>query len=176
MAGILGELFNLAVAPVTSVVGGVIGTAAPLAVSTISAPLAIASEVIAAPLDVLSGVVGGVTGIAGSIAGVGGLAGGAQPGGPVNATGFGGGNGKTATRTIVQTMDLATGEIIRVQMLAGSPKLMNKDVAAARKVARVRASLNKTTPTKTTKVSPMKTLQNSIVQAAIANVSCPPKC
>jgi len=95
-----------------------------------------------------------------------------------DTTGFGGGNGKTATRTIVQTMDLDTGRIISQKFLEGSPKLMNKDVAAMKKVLRISADLRSKTPKQATKPSKMTELKNAIVNSAIANAgaACAPKC
>jgi len=98
--------------------------------------------------------------------------------GIVDITGFGGGNGKTATRTIVQTLDLATNRIVSQKVLEGSPKLMNKDVSAMRKVLRISADLRKKTPKQATKPSKMTELKNAIVNSAIANAgaACAPKC
>jgi len=93
----------------------------------------------------------------------------------VDMTGFGGGNGRQATRTIVETMDLATGKIIRRKVMAGSPHLMNKDVSAAKKVFRVSAKLHGRMPRRTVKESKSKQLVEAATQAAISAVTCPPK-
>jgi len=95
--------------------------------------------------------------------------------GVVDMTGFGGGNGREATRTIVETMDLATGKIIRRKILPGSPHLMNKDIAAAKKVFRATAELHKRMPRRTIKESKSKQLTDAATNAAISAVTCPPK-
>ena len=97
----------------------------------------------------------------------------------VDSTGFGGGNGRTATRTIVQTMDLLTGKIVRQKFMEGSPKLMNKDVAAAKKVIRTAGKLQRALPKKTVRESPATQLKDAVIAKAIRNANqddCPPKC
>lgn len=93
-----------------------------------------------------------------------------------NITGFGGGNGKTATRTIVQTLDLATMTIIAEKIMEGSPKLMNKDVNAMRKVLRISAELRKKTPKQTVHPSKLTELKNRLIDNAMSGAACPPKC
>lgn len=95
--------------------------------------------------------------------------------GAIDITGFGGGNGKTATRTIVETLDLATLRITSRKIMEGSPKLMNKDVAAMRKVLKISAALRKSTPRVATRPSKTTELKNAILNKAIAGASgCAP--
>lgn len=48
----------------------------------------------------------------------------------------GGGNGVQTTITMVQTIDNATGQIVRAKIFAGSPFLMNKEVAHLKSTSR----------------------------------------
>lgn len=91
---------------------------------------------------------------------------------PVDTTGFGGGNGKESTRTIVETMDLRTGKIVRRKILAGSPHLMNKDIAAARKVFRATSKLHARMPRRTVRESKTKQLTDAAVDKALRSVNC----
>ena len=148
-----------------------------------------AAELLSDPVGTVTGVsfpvgigLGDIVGIAtggGSSATGGGVSTfqGSQPSaaGAVNITGFGGGNGKTATRTIVQTLDLTTMKITAQKVIEGSPKLMNKDVAAMRKVLKVSADLRKRTPKQKTKPSQMTEMKNAIMQRAIFGLGCPTK-
>ena len=154
--------------------GGIVSTALGLA----TAPLAIAGSVLADPVGAVLGIAGApVQALAGL--GLGDLAGAARQNGVVDTTGFAGGNGRTATRTIVQTMDLATGQIIRTKTMPGSPRLMNSDVAAARKVIKSVGKLHNQMPRRTVKEGEVTKLKNAAVQAATARVTqiaCDPKC
>lgn len=95
---------------------------------------------------------------------------------PIDTTGFSRGNGRQATRTIVQTLDLATGRIVTTRTLPGSPHLMNSEIRAAKKVFRQTAKLHAKLPRRTVKEGEVTKLKNAAVAAAIANVTCPPKC
>lgn len=117
------------------------------------------------------GLVSGVLGVPGNVLGtaqdlLGGVLGGGA-GGAVDSTGFGGGNGKTATRTVVETMDLMTGAITRRKIMPGSPFLMNSDVKAAKRVFRQSANLQKRLPRKTVKASATSQLKDAAIDAAI---------
>lgn len=116
------------------------------------------------------GAIGGILSAPGELVQTltGGLLGGVgAANGAVDATGFGGGNGRTATRTVVETMDLASGTIIRRRMLPGSPFLMNSDVKAAKRVFKKSADLAKRIPRKTIRQSPTQELKDAAIEAAI---------
>lgn len=93
---------------------------------------------------------------------------------PGELQGFSRGNGRTANRTLVQTLDLASGRIIRTRVLPGTPFLMNADVQAAKRVFKLSSKLHGKMPRRTVKESEVTKLKNAAVQQAIANVSCPP--
>lgn len=113
------------------------------------------------PLDILNPLLGG-------------------GGGAVDMTGFSGGNGSRSTRTIVETMDLASGQIISRRILPGSPHMMNSDIKAAKKVFRQSAALQKRMPRKTVRESDATKLKNALVSKAMNSATggecCPPKC
>ncbi len=88
--------------------------------------------------------------------------------------GFGGGNGSRATRTIIETLDLRSGQIVSRVIKSGSPHIMNSDVKACRKVLRQSAALQKRIPRKTVRESATTKLKEAAVTAALANVTCPP--
>jgi len=155
-------------APVAGIVGGVVGTGAPGPTGEVGFPAPApggggllgnlfegAQQIVQAPLDVLGQVVGG---------------------GAVDMTGFGGGNGTFATRTVVETMNLLTGQIVRRKVMEGSPHIMNKDVAAAKKVFRQTRKLDARMPRKTVRESKTKQLTDAAIQKAIRDVNkdCPP--
>jgi len=106
----------------------------------------VATQVINAPLDLL---------------GVGSKA------GAVDVTGFSGGNGRFATRTTVETLDVVTGLIVKIKRMPGSPHLMNKDLSAARKVFRASAKLHSQMPRRTVRESATTKLKDAAVDAAI---------
>lgn len=152
--------------------GGIVSTALGLATS----PLALAGTIAADPIGAVLGTTAGLAGAALGLAGLSPAANG-NGNGPVDTTGFAGGNGRTATRTIVQTMDLATGQIIRQKTMPGSPRLMNSDVAAARKVIKSVGKLHNQMPRRTVKEGEVTKLKNAAVQAATQRVHqvCAPK-
>ena len=95
---------------------------------------------------------------------------------PPNLEGFSRGNGRTANRTVVETLDILTGIIIRRRFMPGTPHMMNSDIRAAKKVFRQSAALRKTLPTRKTKESEATRMKNELVAAALQNAKCPPKC
>jgi len=95
---------------------------------------------------------------------------------PQNMTGFGGGNGKEATRTIVQTINLQTGRIVRFKILPGSPHLMNSEVSAAKRVFKISSKLHARMPRRTVKESKTKQLTDAAIAAATTAVTCPTTC
>jgi len=94
-------------------------------------------------------------------------------GGAVNTTGFSGGNGRFATRTIVETMDTTSGKIVKRKTLPGSPYLMNSEVAGLRKVVKKSNNLQKRIPRRTVKQSTTSKLTEAVQMKAIQNVQLP---
>lgn len=141
-------------------------------------PATIAGMLLSLPGGVLGSVLGLVGG-QGLLGGDGGNGDGVFPTTVTLApdlTGFSRGNGRTANRTIVETVDLASGQIIRRRTLPGTPHMMNSDIRAAKKVFRQSAALRKTLPTRKTKESETTKLKNQLVASAMQNAACPPKC
>jgi len=157
---------------------GETGLTIPGAGSLTSDPLALAGQLIGLPFGVLDAALELVGGdILGTGQGPGGTAGiaGAARGRPPDLTGFSRGNGRTANRTIVETLDLVSNQIVRRRILPGTPHMMNSDIRAAKKVFRQSAKLHARMPRRTVKESETKKLTNAAVQRAIQSVSCPPK-
>jgi len=158
------------------VLGGLLGaipggSAVASLIGAVTAPVAGAAAILADPLGAVEAVAGGPIALAGQLVGLDQIGVPASRNGVVDSTGFGGGNGRTATRTIVQTMDLVTGNIIRVKTMPGSPRLMNSDVAAARKVIKSVGKLHNQMPRRKTKESDTTKLKNSLMQAALARAT-----
>jgi len=95
----------------------------------------------------------------------------------IDTTGFSGGNGNFATRTIVQTMNTLTGRIVKRKILAGSPHIMNSEIRAAKKVFRQAQKLHARLPRRTVRESKQTQLTKAAVDKAIRNVQqdCPPR-
>jgi len=85
------------------------------------------------------------------------------------ATGLGGGNGVTHLRTVVQSIDNATGAIVRESIQEGSPFLMNKDMQIARKVFKMIGMANKRLPKKMVRVSAATMLKDQLVESSLQN-------
>jgi len=96
---------------------------------------------------------------------------GGGPGGVVDTTGFSGGNGRFATRTTVETMDTTTGQIVKMRRMPGSPKLMNSEVRAAKRVIKTVAKLHAKIPRRTVSESKMKKLTDAAIDEATRNVT-----
>jgi len=94
----------------------------------------------------------------------------AAPGGLV------GGNGRETTITTVQTIDNATGEVIRQRQLRGSPFLMNSDIAVAKRVFRTANKLHGRLPKRTVRQSQAAMFKDAVMQKAMDTVICPPPC
>lgn len=144
-------------------------------------PLTLLSEILGVPADLVQGAletVGLTTGTGQGAGGLSGISGAIRGAGPAaaNLQGFSRGNGRTANRTVVQTLDLVTNKIIRERIMPGTPHMMNSDIRAAKKVFRQSAELHAKMPRRTTKESPTTQLKNQLVQRAMNNVACPPKC
>jgi len=79
---------------------------------------------------------------------------------------IGGGNGQVSVMTIVQTIDNATGAVVREKTLRGSPFLMNNDIAVAKRVFRTVGKLSGRLPKKIVKQSQASKLKDEIQDAA----------
>jgi len=82
----------------------------------------------------------------------------------------GGGNGKVAKRTIVQTINLDTGNVVNEIVLEGAPFLMNK---AVRELARTTKKLRKANakiPRRTVQASLAKQLTDRVMSETINHV------
>lgn len=93
--------------------------------------------------------------------------------------GLGGGNGVVARQTIVQTINLLTGQITRQERFAGAPFLMNSEVRSLRRVAKKVGRAHAKLPRRTVQKSAMKELTDAAVAEALRKVQqpCPPvKC
>lgn len=93
--------------------------------------------------------------------------------------GMGRGNGMVARQTIVQTINLETGALIRQLVFDGAPFLMNSDVRKLRSISRKVSKAHGKLPRRVVKESAMKQLTNAVVDDAIRKVgqpACPPKC
>ncbi len=87
---------------------------------------------------------------------------------------MGGGNGVTSRRTIVQTIENATGEVIKQVVKEGAPHLMNKDLQIAKRVFRLSSKLHARMPKRTVRMSRTKMLTTQVVENALERASCPP--
>lgn len=87
------------------------------------------------------------------------------------------GNGRFATTTTVSTIDLTTGDVVRSVNLAGSPFLMNRDIAVAKRVFRTATKLQGRLPKRTVRQSRSSQLKDQIVNNALDNAllkgACP---
>jgi len=192
IGGILDSALGLALAPL-SIATGLVGAVAttPAAGAPAGQPAAAApsvgggvGQVLGEIIDIPLGIVGTALDVTGAVAGIPGLAvqaalgplgvAGAPAGGPIDTTGFSRGNGRTANRTIVETMDLVTGQIIRRRMMPGTPHLMNSEIRAAKKVFKKSADLQKRIPRRTVKQSEVTQLKNALVRRAFQNVTVAP--
>lgn len=152
-------------APVTAaltIAESITGRKAPLAIAGVAQPQRVIQAAFPTPTVTPLPALGGAAGaLVGAAAGV------------IDTTGFGRGSGGRATRTIVQTMDLQTGRIIRTKTLPGSPFLMNFEIVAAKRVFRKSADLRKRIPRRSVKESATTQLKDAAIDAAIraANAS-----
>jgi len=90
--------------------------------------------------------------------------------------GIAGGNGVVARQTVVQTVDIATGVVVRAEILPGAPFLMNSEVRSLRRVAKKVGRAHAKLPRRTVQKSAMKELTDAAVAEALRNVQrpCPP--
>jgi len=155
--GFLDSIFDV-VAPLVStfIPGGGLIAAAGRAAGLGSQPVR------AAPIPNIGGTALG--GVIPARAGAAALAAQAAPAGA--ALSIGGGNGQVSVMTIVQTIDNATGAVIRTKTLRGSPFLMNNDIAVAKRVFRTVGKLSGRLPKKIVKQSEASKLKDEIQDAA----------
>ena len=142
-------------------------------------PVAAAKSVIArsAPFvkrNILPAAVAGATFGAADIA-VQTLAGGGAAPARIPGVDLPGGNGQFVTQTVVVTMN-AAGEVVNRRVLQGSPFLMNRDLAIAKRVLRTAGKLGQKFSRKARTQSKRSQLLNAIEDKAISRalgVDCP---
>lgn len=159
--GFLDTLFDIAAPIVSAIVpgGGILaglGRAAglgsqPVARTAIASPLQIPSAALAATMPSLRAPA--ARQFIGAAQGVG-----------------GGGNGQVSVMTIVQTIDNATGAVVREKTLRGSPFLMNSDIAVAKRVFRTASKLGARLPKRIVKQSEASKLKDEIQDAAFSAI------
>jgi len=151
---------------VTGIGRGILGLGA-------KAPAAVAQVVRRAPVRAAAIAAG--AGLAGGALAFGG-GGVDEEGNPLPFTG-GGGNGRFVTMTLVQTVDRATNQVVRQRVEKGSPFLMNRDIAVAKRVARTANKLGRKFSRKSREPSQSKLLMDAIQQQALSKVlqgaACP---
>jgi len=191
--GFLSSLLGGIVKVGGGIVRGLLGIAPKVAPSLIPAPPAVISGVAGAAARA---TVGGIAAAgrfagraAGTLPGQLALAGGAAfvgsrlaqqgvPGaeGPViMGGGVGRGNGRFARQTIVETIDLTTGTVVRQEVFSGAPFLLNSDVRKLRQTTRKLTRAAARIPRRSVPVSLTKQLTDAALNAAIAGATCPPK-
>lgn len=84
--------------------------------------------------------------------------------------GIKGGNGATATRTLIQTVDLLTGLITNLDIRPGSPFLMNNDVRKIRGLSKKLLRAAGKVPRRTVRTTPQKQLTNAVIQRTLSSV------
>lgn len=89
------------------------------------------------------------------------------------ALGFTGGNGRQSTRTIIQTIDLASGRTMKMDIKSGRPWLMNKEVNTLVKVTKAVRRADRKIPRKAVKESRMKALTRDVTEKALERAACP---
>lgn len=90
----------------------------------------------------------------------------------------GAGNGQFVKQTVVQTILVATGAVVRQEILAGAPFLMAKDVTKLRSTAKKLTRAAGKLPRRTIAQSKAKQVTEAVQDAVLRQVSagCPPKC
>jgi len=86
----------------------------------------------------------------------------------------GGGNGQFSKQTIVQTVNLATGLVVKAVLLDGAPFLMNKEVASLARVTRKLGKASRKIPRRTVKQSLGAQLTEKVLSQTINNVGQKP--
>lgn len=111
---------------------------------------------------------GGAAALGGAFAGGEALAGGGFEG---DGTGVSGGNGLTFRRTVVETINRESGDVVRVQVLRGAPFIMRHDIIVAKRVIRMASKLGRTKGLRhTVRQSVASQLTEEIKDQALAQV------
>lgn len=147
-----------------TILGGVLGTAAVVAPKVVRPITTALPKVVKFGAPLAAGVAGGVAFAGGEALFAGG---GTGMGGP-------GGNGLSFRRTIVQTVNSQTGEIIRQELLAGAPHIMNRDIQTAKRVFRLSGKLFRRLPKRTVRASRRQSLTEQVMNNALERAACPP--
>jgi len=87
-----------------------------------------------------------------------------------------GGNGQFSKRTIVQTINLATGLVVKTVVFDGAPFLMNKEVASLARVTRKLGKASRKIPRRVVKQSLASRLSEAALTDAIDGVGKNGKC
>ncbi len=98
---------------------------------------------------------------------------GVRKGLPPRAVVVTGGNGKVAKRTIVQTINLDTGQVVMETVLEGAPFLMNKAVRELARTTKKLRKANRKIPTRTVKQSLSAQLTERVLDQTIQDVGHP---
>jgi len=78
-----------------------------------------------------------------------------------------GGNGVTHRRTVVQTIENATGNVIREEMRRGAPFLMKHEIQVAKRVFKTVNKLANRLPKKTVRQSTTSALKDQLIDASL---------
>jgi len=78
-----------------------------------------------------------------------------------------GGNGVTHRQTVVQTIENATGNVIREEIRRGAPFLMKHEIQVAKRVFKTVMKLSGKLPRKTVKESETTALKNQLTNKAL---------
>jgi len=91
---------------------------------------------------------------------------------------LGRGNGQFVKQTIVQTIELATGTVVRQETFAGAPFAMQKEINRIRTLDKKLTKAAARIRSKGKGPSKTKQLTDAVVDSALRNVvaGCPPKC
>jgi len=89
--------------------------------------------------------------------------------------GLGRGNGQFAKQTIVETIRLADGAVVRQEVFAGAPFLMQKAVRELRATTKKLTRANARIPRKTREKSKNAQLLDAVLDRALSNVAACPK-
>jgi len=160
---------------------GIAPRAAPVAARVIR-PSSVAQPFVAATRAIGRAAISpaGQLGLGVAAAGAGGAIGAAlaAPGGAGAPTtvmgGVGRGNGQFARQTVVQTIDLASGRVVRQEVFSGAPFLMQKAVRELRSTTKKLSRAHAKIPRKTRMQSKNSMLVNAVLDRALSQVaSCP---
>jgi len=78
------------------------------------------------------------------------------------------GNGRFARQTIVETLDLMTGQVVRQQVLSGAPFLMASDVRKLEQTTKKLRRANARIPRRVVKESALAGLKDELVRGALS--------